>query len=71
MSSNSLANFQLFFQQPEQNIKKLLSLISSLIEEKDIAIATFLAVEQVELIWLIRILNTEYDKQFSSPQNFQ
>jgi len=62
MSSNSLANFQLLFQQSEQNIKKLLSLISLLVKEKDIAIATFLAVEQVELIWLIRILNIEYNK---------
>ena len=71
MSSNSLVNFQLLFQQSEQNIKKLLSLISPFVEKKNTAIANFLAVEQVKLIWLIRILNAEYDKQFSSSQNFQ
>ncbi len=69
MSSNSLVNFQLLFQQSEQNIKKLLSLISPFVEKKNTAIANFLAVEQVKLIWLIRILNVEYDKQFSSPQS--
>ncbi len=51
--------------------KQLLSLVSSYLETKDIAIATFLVVKQLELIWLVRVLLVEYDKQLPTPTSFQ
>ncbi len=46
-------------------IKNIFTQVSTFVETKDKAIADFLAVEYPELIWLIRVLHIEYEKQFS------
>ncbi len=65
MSTNSLAIFKQLFLKSSKDIKDMFSNISTFVENKDRAIADFLAVEYPELIWLIRVLHIEYDKQFS------
>ncbi len=66
MSTNSLAIFQKLFLKNPKNIKDIFTHVSSFVEDKDKAIAEFLAVEYPELIWLICVLHVEYEKQFLS-----
>ncbi len=64
MSTNSLAVFKQLFLKPPKDIKDIFSNASTFVEVKDRAIAEFLVVKYPELIWLIRVLHIEYDKQF-------
>ena len=66
MSTNSLAIFKQLFLKNPKDIKEIFTHVSSFVEAKDRAIADFLAVEYPELIWLIRVLHIEYEKQFAS-----
>ena len=63
MSTNSLAIFQQLFLKHPKDIKDIFTNVTSLVEDKDKAIADFLSVEYPELIWLIRVLQVEYEKQ--------
>src|SRR6266511_156306 len=65
MSMNSLAIFKQLFLKHSKDIKDIFTNVSAFVEDKDRAIADFLSVEYSELIWLIRVLHIEYDKQFS------
>src|SRR6266498_1488795 len=65
MSTNSHAIFEQLFLKNPTAIKDIFTNVSTFVEAKDKAIADFLAVEYPELIWLIRVLHIEYDKQFS------
>jgi len=65
MSSNSLEIFKQLFLKHPKDIKDIFKNITPYIEAKDQAIAEFLAVEYPELIWLIRVLQEEYNKQTS------
>src|SRR6266498_2987313 len=65
MSMNSLEIFKQLFLKNPNDIKNIFTNVKDLVEDKDRAIAAFLSVEYPELIWLIRILHSEYDKQFS------
>jgi len=47
-------------------LKDIFTHVTTFVEDKDKAIAEFLAVEYPELIWLIHILQVEYEKQFFS-----
>ncbi len=70
MLTNSLEIFKQLFQKISKDIKNIFFLTTPYIEEKDHAITTFLAVEYLELIWLIRVLYVEYDKQFLITHKF-
>ncbi len=65
MSTNSLAIFKQLFLKYPKDIKDIFTNVTAFVKDKDRAIAKFLIVEYPELIWLIRILHIEYDKQFS------
>ena len=65
MSTNSLEIFKQLFLKNPTAIKDIFTHVSTFVEAKDKAIADFLAVEYPELIWLIRVLHIEYEKQFS------
>jgi len=64
MSTNSLEIFKQLFLKTPKDIKDIFSNVSNFVKDKDRAIAEYLAVEYPELIWLIRVLHIEYDKQF-------
>src|SRR6266540_3700581 len=66
MTTNSLKIFKQLFLKHPKDIKAIFTNVTTFVEAKDRAIATFLSVEYPELIWLIRVLHIEYDKQFSS-----
>jgi len=66
MSTNLLAIFKQLFLKHLKDIKDIFTNITTFVEDKDRAIANFLSVEYPELIWLIRTLHIEYDKQFST-----
>src|SRR6266540_5318052 len=66
MSTTSLAIFKQLFLKNLKDIKDIFTNITAFVEAKDKAIAEFLSVEYPELIWLIRVLQVEYDKQFFS-----
>ncbi len=66
MSTNFLAIFKQLFLKHSKDIKDIFANFTAFVEDKDRAIADFLSVEYPELIWLIRVLYIEYDKQFSS-----
>src|SRR6266508_5725512 len=68
MSTNSLEIFKQLFLKNPKDIKNIFTNVTTFVEDKDRAIAEFLTVEYPELIWLIRVLHIEYDKQFS-PNN--
>ena len=63
MSTNSLAIFKQLFLNHLKDIKDLFTNATPFIEAKDKAIIEFLVVEYPELIWLIRVLHDEYEKQ--------
>src|SRR6266542_4369193 len=65
MSTNSLEIFKQLFLKNPKDIKDIFTNVTTFIEAKDKAIADFLSVEYPELIWLIRVLHIEYEKQFS------
>ena len=65
MSTNSLEIFKQLFLKNPKDIKNIFTNVTAFVEDKDRAIAEFLTVEYPELIWLIRVLHIEYDKQFS------
>ncbi len=65
MANNSLTIFQQLFLKHPKEIKDVFANVTALVEDKDRAIADFLSVEYPELIWLIRVLHIEYEKQFS------
>src|SRR6266540_3547616 len=64
MSTNSLEIFKQLFLKIPNDIKDIFSNASNFVEDKDRAIAEYLAIEYSELIWLIRVLHIKYDKQF-------
>ena len=66
MSTNSLEIFKQLFLKHPKDIKDIFKNVTSYVEAKDQAIAEFLAVKYPELIWLIRVLQEEYNKQTSS-----
>ena len=66
MSTNSLAIFKQLFLKNPKDIKDIFTHVTTFVEDKDKVIAEFLAVEYPELIWLIHILQVEYEKQFFS-----
>ena len=45
-------------------IKNIFTNVTVFVEDQDKAIADFLSVEYPELVWLIRVLHVEYNKQF-------
>ena len=65
MVTNSLEIFKQLFLKHPKDIKDIFTNVTAFVEDKDRAIAAFLSVEYPELIWLIRVLHVEYDKQFS------
>ena len=65
MPTNSFEIFKQLFLKNPKDIKDIFTNVSTFVEAKDRAIAAFLSVEYLELIWLIRVLHIEYDKQFS------
>ena len=71
MATNSLEIFKQLFLKNPKDIKDIFTNVTSLVEDKDKAIADFLAVEYPELIWLIRVLQEEYEKQFSPAVHTQ
>ena len=71
MATNSLEIFKQLFLKNPKDIKDIFTNVTSLVEVKDKAIADFLSVEYPELIWLIRVLQEEYEKQFSPAVHTQ
>ncbi len=71
MSTNSLEIFKQLFLKNPKDIKNIFTNVTTFVEDKDKAIAEFLSVEYPELIWLIRTLHIEYDKQFSTDIHTQ
>jgi len=68
---NSLEIFkQLFLKHPNE-IKNIFTNVTVFVEDQDKAIADFLSVEYPELVWLIRILHVEYNKQLSTEVSTQ
>src|SRR6266498_3819703 len=65
MSTNLLAIFKQLFLKHLKDIKDIFTNVTTFVEDKDRAIAEFLSVEYPELIWLVRTLHIEYDKQYS------
>src|SRR6266498_4698803 len=65
MSTNLLAIYKQLFLKNPKDIKDIFINVTAFVEDKDRAIADFLSVEYPELIWLIRTLHIEYDKQYS------
>src|SRR6266498_1098238 len=63
MSTTSLAIFKQLFLKNPKNIKDIFTNVTAFVEDQDRAIAEYLAVEYLELIWLIRVLHYEYEKQ--------
>ena len=56
MTNTILASFKGFF---DKNLKLLIMLN---LEKKDITIVEFLSFQILEILWLVRQLNFEYDK---------
>ncbi len=72
MSTNLLAIYKQLFLKNPKDIKDIFINVTAFVEDKDRAIADFLSVEYPELIWLIRVLQVEYEKQnFSNMQTQQ
>src|SRR6266498_1136041 len=71
MTTNSFEIFKQLFLKNPKDIKDIFTNVSTFVEAKDRAIAEFLSVEYPELIWLIRVLHLEYDKQFSLDETSQ
>src|SRR6266540_210430 len=72
MSTNLLAIYKQLFLKNPKDIKDIFINVTAFVEDKDRAIADFLSVEYPELIWLIRDLQVEYEKQnFSNMQTQQ
>ncbi len=65
MSTNSLEIFKQLFLKHPKDIKDIFTNITAFVADKDRAIADFLSVEYPELIWLIRVLHEEYNKQYT------
>src|SRR6266498_2864035 len=66
MFTNLLEIFKQLFLKHPKDIKDIFIHVTAFVEDKDRAIANFLSVEYPELIWLIRILQVEYEKHTSS-----
>jgi len=65
MSTISLDIFKQLFLKHPKDIKAIFTTVTAFVEDKDRAIADFLSVKYPELVWLIRILHIEYEKQSS------
>ena len=63
MATNSLEIFKQLFLKYPKDIKDIFTNVIDFVAAKDRAITDFLSVEYPELIWLIRVLHEEYNKQ--------